>query len=384
MYALETHAVGPFPLVEASGAFTAADLWELVGERSRVSTFTLAAGSESRTVFGTTVVGVVLYHPDERTGAPATLGADRLRLQATMRDFPRELERRLQHPGLPLADITCVQFVPIDRPIEHHAEGDKKIPNVIEIPYEHDPTLNVNSLIYGYLVSKSNDGVELAPFEKAQLVGIILAQRDGKIDSRILDHFAVSIDDARNSPEIWYYRLTAKERQGKALTPHEKTHLDDLREIRRMQAVTTVLTEVKKRHLELVDASIAGPILTKVLESAIAFKPDILLHGKGQVYWDVATYAHIALGHVKGLQLGPGTTFPYRADDLKMLIEKVLGCVDVTIQEHFAAAPGKRFFLAGKRSIYFNGDYYSFHIEGNGRLVNFHSLSDRRIQRKAA
>jgi hypothetical protein len=139
-----------------------------------------------------------------------------------------------------------------------------------------------------------------------------------------------------------------------------------------------MLTEVRRLRIERLDPAILSPLLEKVLESAIAFRPDILLHGKRQICWDVATYSHIALRHVKGLQLGEGTTFPYRAEDLKMLIQKVLACVEDDIKYHFANKPGKVFFLAGRRSVYFNEDYYAFHIDGSGRLINFHRWDPRR------
>jgi hypothetical protein len=163
-------------------------------------------------------------------------------MQAVMREFPGELKRSLAQPGIPLADITCIQFLPIDRPVAYHESGEKKIPNVIEIPYEHDPRLDVDRLTQDYLVRKNNDGVELAPFERAQLLGITLALNDGHIDSRILRHFGYEVEEARISPEIWYYRLTTKERQGKELTPQEHAQLDDLKAIRRIQAITAVLT----------------------------------------------------------------------------------------------------------------------------------------------
>ncbi len=44
-----------------------------------------------------------------------------------------------------LEDVAAIHVVPLGRSIERHKTGEKKIPNVIEIPYKHDPTVSVTA-----------------------------------------------------------------------------------------------------------------------------------------------------------------------------------------------------------------------------------------------
>lgn len=381
MYDLSTYQLGGLTLVEARGApFSAADLWEVVGEKSRVATFTFAAGSQARAAYGQEIVGVLLYPRLEREGAPAALSPDRVRMEVTMRGVSAEATRALKYNGISLTDIELVQFVPFDRAVEFHETGEKKIPNIIEIPYEHDPLLNVDGLIQSYLILKNNAGTELADFEKEKLVGIALGLNNGHIDSRILEHLGFDETSVKDSMEVWFHFLSTKQRQGKALNNRELEILADVTDGRRLAALGVIARELLRSRLRTVNPEMA-PVLERVMRSGTQFEPSTLLtSGKRQVYWNLESYAHIALRHVKGLQLGQftdRTVFPYRAEDLKALIEKVLGCVEDEVAHHFESNPGKPFYLAGSRCVYFNRDYYALRIDPSGRLVNFHRCAQR-------
>ena len=64
------------------------------------------------------------------------------------------------------------------------------------------------------------------------------------------------------------------------------------------------------------------------MSSMSKFEPGILLYGGKQIFWDIDSYLHIVLRHVKQLQIGHfknKSSFPYKFEDLGNLIEKVLG-----------------------------------------------------------
>jgi hypothetical protein len=376
-YRLTVHELAGLTVFEATGSFTHADVWELVGEKTRVATFAFARGSGAIDRFGPSVVGVPLYTPRERAARASNCGPT-LRIDVVMRDASKDAKRQLEHLGVGLEDIAAIHVLPFDRSIERHESGEKKIPNVIEIPYEHDPRVNVDRLTQSFLITKNNHGVELAPFEKEQLIGITLGLNDGQIDRRIIEHFGFTVESARDSPEVCYHRLEAKARQGKSFTEHEAQQLDDLRAIRRTAAIIAVLKELQSCRLEgALDGEVRSA-LNAVLEAVSKFRPSVLVNGKRQVYWDLYGYVHIALGHIRDMQIGSlanKTPFPYRASDLEMLIEKVLATVMEEIHAHFDEQPDQVFYRAGARSVYFHGDYYSFHIDPGGRLTNFHPLS---------
>ncbi|WP_135622237.1 hypothetical protein [Solemya pervernicosa gill symbiont] len=91
--------------------------------------------------------------------------------------------------------------------------------------------------------------------------------------------------------------------------------------------------------------------IAAVLESSKGFYPSVLLHGKLQVYWDIDSYVHIALRHVKDYQVGglrEKTPFPYKSSDLKSLIEKVLQRVELEIKEYLESGQTTDFTRHGK------------------------------------
>lgn len=104
------------------------------------------------------------------------------------------------------------------------------------------------------------------------------------------------------------------------------------------------------------------------------------MHGKKQVYWDLDSYIHIALRHLKDHQLGSfssKTPFPYRSDDLKILIEKVLSRIKEEIRQYLMASPESDFTRHGKMAVFYNGDHYNLRINPEGRLTQFHMVGSR-------
>ena len=135
------------------------------------------------------------------------------------------------------------------------------------------------------------------------------------------------------------------------------------------------LGEIKKSGVSSKGLLGNEPVIRTILSSLSRFEPDILLYGKKQVYWDIDSYLHITMRHVKQLQLGhfkDRTPFPYRFEDLETLIHQVLGTIEHEIERHFSEKPGKNFLRLGKMSVFFNGDYYCLQINKEGRLVTLY------------
>ena len=82
--------------------------------------------------------------------------------------------------------------------------------------------------------------------------------------------------------------------------------------------------------------------------------------------------------HVDETQVGERfeikTVFQYKLNDIRDLIKIVLEKTEKEINEHFEKNSEKDFFRIGERSVYYNGDFYSFHIEKSGRLMKFHKI----------
>lgn len=55
-----------------------------------------------------------------------------------------------------------------------------------------------------------------------------------------------------------------------------------------------------------------------------------------------------------------------------MVIEQVIKMINVEYQTFRMEHPDKKFSKYGDESVYYQGDYYTLHIEPSGRIVTFH------------
>lgn len=64
--------------------------------------------------------------------------------------------------------------------------------------------------------------------------------------------------------------------------------------------------------------------------------------------------------------------FQWNEEDVFMVMGHVIESIDADYQKYREDKPEQRFSKYGPQSVYFQGDYYTFHIEPNGRISTFH------------
>lgn len=379
MVEIHSYTWAGLTLLEVDGRpFTCFELWELVGKFDTVATFHFVEGSAAFEQLGPEVSGTINYTVEERIGMSPESNLDAVKIVPLRGGLSVDQSKRLKYRGVSIVDIRRVSFMPTNRVVERHDSGEKKVPNVITIPYKHDPTVNIDRLRKRYLVTKNNDGIKLIGYEKDVLVGLLLAENEGRIDSRILSYLGHDVKSAEASVDVRYARLSATQRR-RALTHDEKHALEESEQIRYVHNVTAVLKEVAKSQLTPEEAPRARAVIGEIVEAVRRFEPAVLLHCNPQVYWDIDSYAHITLRHIKDFQVGrfrEKTPFPYKVKDLRTLIEKVLRGLREEIEHHFKGPSAGPFTRHGAMSLFFNGDYYSVRIEPSGRLVAFYVRTD--------
>ena len=94
------------------------------------------------------------------------------------------------------------------------------------------------------------------------------------------------------------------------------------------------------------------------------------------IYWTVESYLHIIMRHFRDTKFGDNniskSEIPYKIDDLKYLIEKIIEKIAHEIIEHFRYKDRGKFWRNGSRAVYYKGDYYSIDIDISGELVSFY------------
>lgn len=356
------------------------DLYEIVGKSQFMTTFRIRNNSDSFSKFGDSVLGVIFYDRKSLNDLETyhisgnDISLDKIRIDSVRPDVATDKKGDLRYEGLNIDDIESISYLPYKREPETHETGEKKIP-VIEIEFD-GTECDIDILTQNYLLSKHNSGTELIQYEKEQLIGITLAFNNGKIDSRILNTFGFSKDDLESNLNIWVSLYEVKKRRNQ-LTDIDKKNYDEINSIFLLKKYTKILEELGNANTEKTWDKPLKIIIERIIKSVEEFAPSILLHGKRQIYWDLESYIHITLRHLKDYQLGDftkKTPLPYRSDELKLLISTVIGRVKDEIEQYLASNPTSDFRRNGKMAIFYNGDHYHIRINPQGRLTQFHTV----------
>lgn len=370
------------PSIEVYGdQFHYQDLYEFVGKEQYMTTFQLRKNSESYRQYGNSVLGVIYYDRKSLDVLESSLAKNnevsksKIRIDCPSRDITKEEKGNLRYDGVNVADIESISFLLYKREAEKYDTGEKKVPDIIEVEVDCSG-MDVDILNQNYLVLKNNSGTNLIQYEKEQLIGITLALNNGRIDSRILDHIGFNENDLKTNLNIWMSLYKVKERRNQLTEIHRKNYTE-IKSILFLERITKVTKELESAGLSNSINRTEGEALKKIFKSVEEFSPSILMHGKNQVYWDLDSYIHIALRHLKDYQLGNylnKTPFPYKADDLKSLIEKVLYRVEDEIEQYLLKKRNDDFTRHGKMAIFYNGDHYHLRINHEGKLTQFHTV----------
>lgn len=372
------------PSVEVYGErFHYQDLYDLLGKSQFMTTFELKIDSLSFQEYGGSVLGVVFYDRKAMSSLENAIQSgcevpkERIRIDSPCREISEEKRGDLKYRGIRTEDIASIAFLPYKRQPETYDTGEKKVPNIIEIEVDCSG-IDPDILNQNYLVSKHNSGTQLAQFEIEQLVGITLAFNNGRIDSRVLKMFGFKRENLKTNLEIWMSFYKVKERRNQMTDIDKKNHFE-IEGILSLDKINKVAKELTATELTGTIRDSESETIKSIFEVVKDFSPSILMHGEKQIYWDLDSYIHISLRHLKDFQVGgfkSKTSFPYKASDLKSLIEKVIHRVEAEVVAYFSSDPTSDFTRHGKMAIFYNGDHYHLRISATGRLVQFHSVGE--------
>lgn len=372
------------PTIEIYGdKFHYQDLYELVGRNKYMTTFDLKRNTDTYNNYGDSILGTINYNKKSFEKLEECLKSNNIidnKIICINVPFSEEMSieerKKLKYQGIKIDDIKKISYLAYSPKIEKYDTGEKKIQNRIEIEVDLDG-LDSDKLNLNYLTMKYNNGVKLIDYEKEQLIGITLAFRDGIIDSRLIKELGYTKESIKNNYNVWKSYFKVKENR-KTLTEEDKKNYTWVKDSIMIKNLKKVTNEVRKaKDINNLDVN-DGKVLSKIYQEIETFTPSILLHQKKQIYWDINSYIHIVLRHLKDYQLGifkDKTHFLYKEDDLKSLIEQVLSSINDEIEHHYQTT-NKVFRRHGKMAVFYNNDYYHLRIDENGKLIQFHMVEN--------
>lgn len=357
------------------------EIYLLVGKEDKTAGLTLKPGSESYNKFGSFITVLFLYTQYEREDLDAKLKNEsssntsgKQKAKYLGSDLSEMQINKLRSEGVRSDDILEILYYRLPSKNTFHSQEPRQI-TPIEIKIRTQKKGRDFDWIYGFKKRQIKEGVALSPDERDfYLACKYYYEPDELTESEVEEIFYQGLN-VREAIE-WHYLGIKFMRED--ITDEQKKRLAEL------------LNSHKKKRLDQLDHYLkqAGSSLKKLAKENLdqaAYMFDKVLHfkerrlnviGKIPVYIDIEGYLHIYLRHVEEMQVNRHfehkDNFQWREEDVFMVMEKVINSADQEIQHFFEKNPGKRFSKYGRQSVYFEGDYYTFHIESNGRISTFH------------
>ena len=364
--------------------YTVFQIYSDFGQYDRVATVVFREKTSSYQKYGDSVTGFFHYTIKERkslerskNGQEENLGTV-IKFKDTLFYKSQDQKKDLLRNGFEVSDISYIMSFYRDSENLFISESAKKVPVTnVELKVDFSDvdsdllTLNTHNMIL-------NHGGKLCPFEHLRCLAIVLRRNyDGKITDQNKREF-LDPETGEVYADLEYTYLTDKFFKHQ-LTDIEMDRFKILSAEDGSRRADLLLKELKKSNEKI---KLIGKLYKEkfkyLYSSVMLFEPIRLSHGKFPVWLDLERFIHIYARHVMETQIGDRfqgkTLLKYDFKEIKLLIEQILKDLTDEIEEHFQNKPNEDFKRHGEMSVYYNGDYYSIHIDSKGRLIGFYPL----------
>jgi hypothetical protein len=355
-------------------------IYKLVGRDDEVAVLTFSDDSEECKEFGVSLTVIFEYTKSQREKFEKrfleqidTGEVEYLKVRSLGNNLTKNKEELLKQKGINSASIIDIFSMPgFNKNLFHKPE--KRLLNELKIQMNSEPNGGDNNWIYGFLKHQVNLGVILHTEEYERYLALKLFFEPQKISSeeRLILY---PNDDVNEFIEMCYLKIKL-----------EKGIISKEEQLKREQYIAKFANqklEILKEELQnagtnLKKLSSENPNLCKfLLTGTYKFMNERLNNESGKpIYIDWRGFLHIYFRHVEEFKVSNAFVakdkFLLKPKDVTSVIKKVIDSVNEEIQSFWKLKSGQRFSKYGDQSLYFLGDYYTFHIEGDGRLSTFH------------
>jgi len=359
--------------------YTLEEIYALVGKDNKTSGLTFKFDSDAFKEFGNFITVEFIYTQAEREELDEKIKNTPYSLTGKIKalylgyDLLKEKVEKLKNEGVLSSDILNIQYYNGPTRNTFHSK-EKRTIEKINIPTHILPNGKDLDWIYGFKKQLVQENIALCPEEKRFYLALkYYFDSDKLTETELNDIFG----DDKELKEIEWEYLRIKLLKNDILED-EKKHLAVLMNVKARKNIEILDKYLNESGSSLKKLIKDNPtIAAKLINKAISFS-EIRLNVDGDIpiYLDIHRYFHIYMRHVEEMKVNKQfehkDNFQWNEDDVNMVIEKVIQEVNPEIQEFFKNNPGKRFSKYKDESIHFEGDYYTFHIETNGRISTFH------------
>jgi hypothetical protein len=356
------------------------EVYLLVGKQDKTANVSFKTESESYKLYGPHVTVLFLYNQyereelDERVKNPNNKTAGKIKMRHLTSNLSKEKIRLLETNGINTNDISSIIYFRADEKNTFHS-SEKRAITKIEVPIHIRPKGRDYDWMYGFSKKLVNQGVGLSPKERAFYLACKLYYEPNDLTESEKDEVALSENNLKL--DIEWELLSVKLKREEASEEEKKRILQLMRkkDIVDMNLLDKYLKETGSSlsKLSKEDIDTAVKLLWRIQHYR---ERHFNVTGKTAIYLDVDRYLHIHIRHVEEMKINQHfehkSNIQWQEEDVLIVIDKVIEKINPEIQEFFQKNPGKRYSRYGRQSVYFEGDYYTLHIEPNGSISTFH------------
>ncbi|WP_319482900.1 hypothetical protein [uncultured Draconibacterium sp.] len=360
--------------------YTLEEIYLLVGKEDKTAGLTFNRDSEAYLNYGSFITVVFLYTQGEREEMDEMVQTEpfshhgRIKAKYLGIELPGEKVEQLLSEGINSEDIAELLYPKFPITNTFHSKEIRTIRKV-DIPVRMLPKGRDLDWMYGFNKKLVTEGVGLSPKERNfYLAGKYYYEAENLSDDEKQEIFDEN-GHLNESVEWEYLRM--------------KTVREDINEEEK-QRLAELYENKSRNSIQLLDHYLkqAGSSLKKLAQNNIEKATELLVKirqfkerrltvtGQNPIYLDIDSYLHIYMRHVEEYKVNEHfehkDNFQWNEGDVFVVMKHVIEQIDEDYQEFRKSNPEQRYSKYGSQSVYFEGDYYTFHIEPNGRISTFH------------
>ena len=356
------------------------EVYDLVGRQDKTATVIFKTDSDAFKLYGPHVTVLFLYSQyereelDQRIKNPDSITPGVIKVRHLISQLEKGKIEQLENAGINTTDIASILYFKKDTQNTFHSK-EKRTITKIKIPIHIQPKGRDLDWMYGLSKRFVDSGIGLSPKERRfYLAGKLYYESEALTDEERKEIF----DDAQGmNIEIEFEYLKIKYKREEADNADKKRlgYLIRKKDNDDMDLLDKYLKETGSTLSKLAKDDIDSA--TKLLVRISKYQEKhINVVGKKAIYLDVDRYLHVHMRHVEEMkinaQFAHKSNFQWNEEDVLMVIDKVIAMINNEVQDFFEKNPRKRYSRYGRKSVYFEGDYYTLHIEANGAISTFH------------
>jgi hypothetical protein len=360
--------------------YTTEEIYYLVGKEDKTTNVTFKYGSQSEKLYGDFITVVFIYSQkereelDQKIKEPPFKNTGFIKAKYLGRELDTEKKEKLINLGIDSQDIQEILYFTNPPENTFHSKNIRTI-STLKIPISIAPKGEDLNWQYGFRKKQVEKEIGLSPRERnLYLAGKYYFEKE-KLTKLELKEIYFRPQEMYQNIEWEYLGMKYLREE---ITEEERKRMSEILQNKKSETKKTLDkylqdagSSLKKLSKENIDQAV--DIYIKVLHF---HDRRLNISGKIPIYIDVNSYLHIYLRHVSEMQINKQfehkDNFQWKEENVFTVMEKVIQQINPEIQNHFEKNSTNRYSRYGDQSIYFEGDYYTFHIEQGGRISTFH------------